>query len=139
MAGARVVRRRSPAAGGQGPRREALLAAPALSGQRLRLAGMRPASLLEQPLHLRIAVNGHEVGRLEISRNRPAFDVRLGLPEAPGGGPTLRVVLRASRTDRAPGDARDLGVFLTRLAAGVAPPAAARRPALRGPAGPLHH
>lgn len=95
---------------------EAMLAAPTAVGQQLRVAGMRPENLLVQPVEVRVAVNGEEAGVVQIDRQHPSFDVLFPVPEVRGGTQTLRVVLRASRTDRAPGDVRELGVFLTRLA-----------------------
>lgn len=106
-----------PEAGGRwmGREAEALLAAPAGAGRRLRVAGLRPANLLERPIELRVLVEEREIGRVRVERARPSFDVLLPLPEQRGEG-GVRVRLSVDRTDRAPGDVRELGLFLTRLA-----------------------
>lgn len=106
-----------PEPGGRwmGRQAEAVLAAPGEPGRRLRVSGMRPDNLLGSPTVLLVRVEGREVGRVVLDRQRPAFDALFALPELRGAARMLRVELAVDRTDRAPGDLRDLGVFITRI------------------------
>ncbi|MGC8761778.1 MAG: hypothetical protein ACP5VC_17620 [Bryobacteraceae bacterium] len=98
-----------------GPMATAVLAAPRASGRRLLVAGMRPGSLLSTPAEVRVRLDGHEVGRAVLDRQRPSFHLLLPLPAVPQAAREMRVELSVHPVARAPGDARELGVFVTRL------------------------
>lgn len=66
-------------------------------------------ALREGPRELTIHVNGERVGTVQISTESPSFETTFPLEGVAADAP-LEVVLEVSRTWRAPGDSRDLGV-----------------------------
>lgn len=91
---------------------ELTLAAPDQPGRRLRVSVFRPASLLASPVAVRIRVDGTELGRGQLDRQRPSLDLVLPLPEPRDGWRTMRVAIEAEPVAHVPGDVRELGVFV---------------------------
>ena len=98
-----------------GPSAVAVLAAPGVRGRRLRVAGMRPASLLATPAEVRFRVEGRELGQVVLDRQGPSFHLLLTVPPLPEAAREIHVEILVRPAARAPGDARELGVFVTRL------------------------
>jgi len=92
---------------------ELTLAAPDQAGRVLCVSVFRPASLLDKPVEVRIRVDGTERGQGQLDKQRPFLDIHVPLPEARPGWRMMRVAIEAEPVARVPGDARELGVFVT--------------------------
>lgn len=95
-------------------RAEATLAAPDRGGRELVITGFRPVEPQGAPAHLTVRVDGAEAGRFPLPQQDRAFTLRVPLP-APGGASAMRVELAIDRPFRAPGDARELGMVVSRM------------------------
>ena len=95
-------------------RAEATLAAPNSPGHALTIFGYRPAEPDKPPACLTVRLNGAEARRFVLPRGKAAFAVTVPLP-ALSGSPQLRVELEVDRPFVAPGDARQLGIVVSRL------------------------
>ncbi|HTX36236.1 MAG TPA: hypothetical protein VME43_14500 [Bryobacteraceae bacterium] len=94
------------------PRRATLrIAGPAAPGQKLYLDGSCPPEQLRQgPLAVTVTVDGAELGTRAIAAGPGTFELAFRLPAEALGKPEMSVEIAVSRTFRAPGDARDLGL-----------------------------
>lgn len=95
-------------------RAEATLAAPDRAGRALIIEGRRPLEPQGKPVWLTVRLDGKEAGRYRLPQDRPDFTVTVSLPP-PGGRQALQVEMEVDRQLPAPGDARTLGVFVSRL------------------------
>lgn len=108
----------SPEAGGRwmALRATATVAAPDRAGRRLSIYGYRPPESLTRPVWLRARVDGVEAGRILLDASNASFRLELPLPAPRPGVHALRLELEVDRTFRAPGDRRELGVVVSRIA-----------------------
>jgi hypothetical protein len=95
-------------------RAEATLAAPSRTGQELILQLHRPPEPGMAPARLTIRLDGTDAARFELTPRQATFDLSVPLPP-PSGRPSLRVELLVDRPFAAAGDARQLGVVVSRL------------------------
>jgi hypothetical protein len=93
---------------------EATLAAPNRAGQELILQGYRPPEPGTAPARITIRLDGAEAARYALAPGQAAFELRVPLPP-PTGRPFLRVELEVDRPFVAAGDARQLGLVVSRL------------------------
>jgi hypothetical protein len=95
-------------------RAEATLAAPDTPGRALAIFAYRPLEPEKPPARLTVRLNGVEALRFVLPREKPAFAATVPLPPL-AGSPQLRVELEVDRPFPAPGDARRLGIVVSRL------------------------
>lgn len=93
---------------------EVTLAAPDRAGRQLVITGYRPVEPQGAPAQLTVRVDGAEAARLRLPQQDTAFTLTVPLP-APGGARSMRVELLIDRPFRAPGDARELGMVVSRM------------------------
>lgn len=108
----------SPEAGGRwmALRATATLAAPDRAGRRLSIYGYRPPESLNPPVLLIARVDGSEAGRILLRPAGASFHLECPLPRPKPGARTMRVELEVNRALQAPGDRRELGVLIPRIA-----------------------
>jgi hypothetical protein len=97
-------------------RAEATLAAPDGPGRRLSIHGYRPPETLDPPVRVTARVDGAEAGRILLDASNAAFHLEFPLPAPKSGARTLRLELEVDRALQAPGDRRELGVVVSRIA-----------------------
>jgi hypothetical protein len=85
------------------------LGAPSGPGEKLRISGFCPPQQSEKgKLGLRVAVNGHPIGRASLGEGQ--FEVSWPLAEQAPGTESLQIGIEVERTFYVPGDARELGL-----------------------------
>ncbi|MGQ9916762.1 MAG: hypothetical protein ACUVS7_05020 [Bryobacteraceae bacterium] len=97
-------------------RATATLAAPDRPGRKLAIYGYRPSESLNPPVLLIARVDGSEAGRILLRPAGASFHLECPLPPPKPGARTLRVELEVNRALQAPGDRRELGVVISRIA-----------------------
>lgn len=95
-------------------RAEATLAAPDSAARQLVITAYRPVEPQGAATHLIVRVDGAEAGRFALPRQNAAFTLTVPLPPR-SGAPSMRVELVIDRPFRAPGDARELGMVVSRM------------------------
>ncbi len=93
---------------------EVTLAAPDRAGRLLFITAYRPVEPQGEAVHLSVRVDGKQARRFLLPRQNAAFTLTVALP-APGGSPSMRVELAIDRPFQAPGDARQLGIVVSRM------------------------
>ena len=88
------------------------LGAPPAAGSRLYLSGGRPD---DRAITLTVCVNGLALAPVVLPPGQREFDAAVVLPASAAGQPEMRLLLEVSRTRRAPGDRRDLGLAFGRI------------------------
>ncbi len=95
----------------------ARLAGPQTAQQRLHIDGFVPAGALANgPLTLLIKVDAKPAGALRIDTPDSLLTADFALPQAAIGQREITITLEVSRTFRPPGDPRELGLILSKLA-----------------------
>jgi hypothetical protein len=82
--------------------------------RRLRISGWVPLEFMSEPPTIRIELEGHLVETFVASKREFTWDWVIGR-ETIGASPSVVLRIETSRTARAPGDPRDLGLSIQRL------------------------
>ncbi len=90
-------------------RAEVRLAGPRSANERLRIHAIHSEQPSAGPVQLTVSVNGIRIGQVEIRDNRSGVHI-FSLPAAVVRLREMTVALETSRTFKAPGDTRDLGL-----------------------------
>jgi hypothetical protein len=85
---------------------------PSAASQRLYVTGYTPAApLASGAVSLRFRANGQEIGMLTLSQPENNFKLDFPLPEKFVGESAIEIQIECSKTFRAPGDDRELGMI----------------------------
>ncbi len=88
-----------------------LLHGPASPAAKLHLSGFCAAEQVKEgPLRVTVGVDGHTVGRADLTKGGAAFDLAFPLPAATVGKPRIEVRIEVNRTFVVPSDGRELGL-----------------------------
>ncbi len=91
------------------------LAAPDQAKAALVLRGYRPPETLDPPVDLVVRIGGSEAGRLRLTPANASFELRVPSGAATPGSAVIELEIEASRAIRAPGDQRELGIFVSTI------------------------
>jgi hypothetical protein len=100
------------------------LGGPASAAELLRVSGLAPPQV---PLGLAVRANGRRIGAATLVDAGKPFELAFPVPRDLVGTYAVAVTLECSRSFRAPGDARELGVLVYRFVVGRADSPAVRR------------
>ncbi len=96
-------------------RAELTLAPPRTPASAISLSGYCPATVLDTPVRLTVAINGITLGARDVTRETSGFTFTFPLPQQLENSKSLNVVLTTNRSVTVPTDNRPLGLVFGRI------------------------